>query len=211
VQLQGIPTAPTAAPGTSTTQIATTQFITSNVQLQGIPTAPTASSGTSTNQIATTAFVTTSPAFLGVPTAPTPDNVTANTQIATTAFVQAQKANIVLTGIPRAPNPTGNVLDQLVTVEYVSNSFATFDLSAYARLNSPLFVGIPRAPTPALTVRNTQIATTDYVMSAIQTSADPLNASVTGAYWQGSKRYISTSVPDPNVGSNGDFWFRYQA
>jgi hypothetical protein len=211
VQLQGTPTAPTAAPGTNTTQIATTQFVTSNVQLQGIPTAPTASAGTSTQQIATTAFVTTSPAFAGVPTAPTPSNNTSNLQIATTAFVQAQKANIVLTGIPRAPLADSTVFDQIVTVEYVGNAFANFDLSGYALLNSPQFVGIPRAPTPPLNTRSTQIATTDFVLGAIQSPADPGNINITGAYWQGSKRYISTDLPDPNVGADGDFWFRYQA
>lgn len=209
-QFIGIPTAPTAAPGTNTTQIATTQFVTSNVQLQGLPTAPTASSGTATQQIATTAFVTNSPAFAGVPTAPNPDNVTSNTQIATTAFVQAQKANIVLTGIPRAPSANGTVFDQIVTVGYVANAFASFDLSAYALLNSPQFVGIPRAPNPGLNTRSTQIATTEFVLGAIQSPASPGNVNITGAYWQGSKRYISTSLPDPSLGVDGDFWFRYQ-
>lgn len=210
VQLQGIPTAPNALPGTNSNQIATTAFVTTNVQLQGIPTAPTANTGTATQQIATTAFVTNSPAFAGVPTAPTASNNTSNLQIATTAFVQAQKANIVLTGIPRAPMANGTIFDQIVTVEYVGNAFANFDLSGYALLNSPLFVGVPRAPTANLTIRNTQIATTDYVMSAIQTSADPVNTSITGAYWQGSKRYISTDLPNPGLGADGDFWFRYQ-
>ena len=54
----------------------------------GIPTAPTAAAGTSNTQIATTAFVTNSPAFSGVPTAPTAANGTSTTQIATTAFVR---------------------------------------------------------------------------------------------------------------------------
>jgi hypothetical protein len=53
----------------------------------GTPTAPTAAPGTSTTQIATTAFVLTSPAFTGTPTAPTPANATFTTQIATTEFV----------------------------------------------------------------------------------------------------------------------------
>lgn len=66
--------------------------------LTGTPTAPTASAGTSTTQLATTAFVTTadnlkanlaSPAFTGTPTAPTATAGTNTTQIATTAFVTA--------------------------------------------------------------------------------------------------------------------------
>jgi hypothetical protein len=63
--LTGTPTAPTAAPGTNTTQIATTEFITAatttlapkaSPALTGTPTAPTAAPGTNTTQLATTAF-----------------------------------------------------------------------------------------------------------------------------------------------------------
>jgi hypothetical protein len=103
----GVPTAPTAALGTNTTQLATTAFVTTEVALKanlaspaftGIPTAPTASAGTNTTQLATTAFVATattgvaplaSPAFTGVPTAPTATAGTNTTQLATTAFVRA--------------------------------------------------------------------------------------------------------------------------
>lgn len=59
----GIPVAPTAAPGTNTTQIATTAFVTTSFAplaspaLTGTPTAPTAAGGTNTTQIATTALV----------------------------------------------------------------------------------------------------------------------------------------------------------
>ena len=66
--------------------------------LTGTPLAPTASASTSTTQIATTAFVTTadnlkanlaSPALTGTPTAPTAATSTNTTQIASTAMVQA--------------------------------------------------------------------------------------------------------------------------
>ena len=66
--LTGVPTAPTAAAGTNTTQIATTAFATTGLNLKanlasptftGTPAAPTASQGTNTTQLATTAFVTT--------------------------------------------------------------------------------------------------------------------------------------------------------
>lgn len=62
----GTPAAPTAAAGTSTTQIATTAFVQAvatllaplaSPALTGTPTAPTATAGTSTTQIANTAFV----------------------------------------------------------------------------------------------------------------------------------------------------------
>jgi hypothetical protein len=63
----GTPAAPTAAPGTSTTQLATTAFVMANSgtgfapinspAFTGVPTAPTAAVNTNTTQIATTAFV----------------------------------------------------------------------------------------------------------------------------------------------------------
>jgi hypothetical protein len=75
--LTGVPTAPTAAAATNTTQLATTAFATGAVSteataraaadallaplaspvLTGVPAAPTATAGTSTTQLATTAFV----------------------------------------------------------------------------------------------------------------------------------------------------------
>ena len=64
--LTGTPTAPTASQGTSTTQIATTSFVTTGLNLKanlaspaltGTPTAPTAVPGTNSTQLATTAFV----------------------------------------------------------------------------------------------------------------------------------------------------------
>jgi hypothetical protein len=64
--LIGTPTSPTAANGTSNTQIATTAFVTNTVEnakisptFTGTPIAPTAVANTNTTQIATTAFVTT--------------------------------------------------------------------------------------------------------------------------------------------------------
>jgi hypothetical protein len=112
----GAPTAPTASPGTNTTQLATTAFSTGGIatavaplaplaspSLTGIPTAPTASPGTNTTQIASTAFATggiatavaplaptASPALTGTPTAPTAALNTNTTQIANTAYVQGQ-------------------------------------------------------------------------------------------------------------------------
>lgn len=83
--------------------------------LTGVPTAPTAAGGTSTTQIATTAFVATnfaglaSPALTGNPTAPTQASGTNNTTIATTAFVQQVALNNQL------PLQTGNTGKYLTT------------------------------------------------------------------------------------------------
>lgn len=109
----GVPAAPTAAPGTNTTQLATTAFVTTSFltiataaatyaplaspALTGNPTAPTAAPGDNDTSVATTAFVTAaaalkadlaSPTFTGDPKAPTPATGDADTSIATTAMVQ---------------------------------------------------------------------------------------------------------------------------
>lgn len=71
--LTGTPTAPTAAPGANSLQIATTAFVAAlgalkanaaNAALTGVPTAPTAAAATSDTQLATTAFVNTNAGLL---------------------------------------------------------------------------------------------------------------------------------------------------
>ena len=149
----GVPTAPTAATGTANTQLATTAFVTNSPAFAGIPTAPTAAQGTATTQIATTAFVTSSPQFTGTPIAPTASAGTNTTQIATTAFVQENKASPNFTGTPTA-----------TTASYNDNStqIATTAFVQGEKL-SPVFTGAPLAPTAAVSVSNTQIATTRFV------------------------------------------------
>ena len=151
--LAGVPTAPTAAQGTATTQIATTAFVTTSPALAGVPTAPTAPQGTATTQIATTAFVTSSPQFAGTPTAPTAAYGTNTTQVATTAFVQGEKLSPVFTGTPQSVTPVYN--DN-------STQIATTAFVQGEKL-SPVFTGAPLAPTAAVSVSNTQIATTRFV------------------------------------------------
>lgn len=127
--LTGTPTAPTAAGGTSTTQIATTAFVATNFAslnspaFTGTPTVPTAAPGTNTTQAASTAFVATSfaplasPAFTGVPTAPTASAGVSTTQVATTAFVTATAFSSVL------PGQTGNA-GKYVTTDGTNASWA---------------------------------------------------------------------------------------
>ena len=50
---------------------------------------------------------------------------------------------------------------------YIGNLTGSFDYSNYASINSPHFEGIPTAPTPSASNNSTQIATTEYVRSAI--------------------------------------------
>jgi len=70
----------------------------------------------------------------------------------------------------------------------------------YATKDSPILTGLPQAPTATAGTSTTQIATTAFVQTAIGSGL-----------WQGSAKYVSTGDPDPGQGSNGDFWFKYQA
>jgi hypothetical protein len=107
----GVPTAPTAAPNTNTTQIATTAYADAIAVLKanlasptftGVPAAPTAAPNTNTTQIATTAYADAiavlkaniaSPTFTGTPAAPTPSQFDNSTKLATTAFVKQAQGN----------------------------------------------------------------------------------------------------------------------
>jgi hypothetical protein len=163
-QFSGIPTAPTAAAGTNTTQIATTAFVTSNPSFTGVPTAPTAATGTNSTQIATTAFVTAGPQFAGIPTAPTAANSASNTQLATTEFVQNQKVSPALLGTPTAPTAASGTN----TTQIATTAFVQGEKV------SPAFTGVPTAPTAAVGTSTTQVATTQFVASAL----DPSNGSL---------------------------------
>jgi hypothetical protein len=94
--------------------------------LTGTPTAPTAPPGTNTTQIATTAFVVAlasflapllSPAFTGNPTAPTQALSDNSTRLATTAFVVgALSAGAVVvrgTGLPNLVAPVGTIYERI--------------------------------------------------------------------------------------------------
>lgn len=50
---------------------------------------------------------------------------------------------------------------------YICNLAGSFDYSNYASVNSPHFTGTPTAPTPSVSNNSRQVATTEYVRSAI--------------------------------------------
>lgn len=130
--LTGTPAAPTATPGTNTTQIATTAFVAAMGALKanlasptftGVPAAPTATAGTNTTQLATTAFVTTadnlkanlaSPALTGNPTAPTQTAGNNSTRLATTAYADGAVATASTADRARA-NHTGTQLASTIS------------------------------------------------------------------------------------------------
>lgn len=95
----GTPTAPTAPADTSTTQLATTEFVIGQASDAGPQMNGAAAAGTSKkfaradhiHPTDTTRAPLASPALTGTPTAPTAANGTNDTQIATTAFVLATR------------------------------------------------------------------------------------------------------------------------
>ncbi|MGD9581275.1 MAG: hypothetical protein AB7V50_07870 [Vampirovibrionia bacterium] len=141
-------------------RIATTAFVkdvlSTDPVLDGTPTAPTALYTDDSNQIATTAFVknvlSTDPALDGIPTAPTADPDTNTTQIATTAYADAEV--------------TDSITEDVTTVAPSQN--AVFDaLTLKADLDSPVLTGTPTAPTASTGTNTTQLATTEFVKSEI--------------------------------------------
>ncbi|EOU8119414.1 phage tail protein [Escherichia coli] len=106
-----------------------------------------------------------SPALTGTPTAPTAKAGNNSTQLANTAFVQ-EALVAVIGGAPA----TLDTLKEIATaINNDPNFSATINkaLALKAPLASPAMTGTPTAPTAAQTVNNTQIATTEFVKSAI--------------------------------------------
>jgi hypothetical protein len=172
--LTGIPTVPTAAPGTNTPQIASTAFIQAAIAAL-VASSPAALdtlnelaaalgddanfSVTMTNALALKAPLA-SPALTGTPTAPTAALGTNNTQLSTTAFVQAAIAALV------ASSPAAlDTLNELAAALGNDANFAvtiTNALALKAPLASPALTGAPTAPTPALRDKSTKLATTEF-------------------------------------------------
>jgi hypothetical protein len=171
----GVPLAPTASPGTNTTQIATTAFVTAAVSASTGATwgsiTGTLSSQTdlqsaldaklSTATAASTYAPLASPALTGNPTAPTPLTADNDTSIATTAFVKAQ-GYLTSAPVTSVAGRTGAV------------TLAVADVSGAAPLASPSLTGTPLSTTAAADTNTTQIATTAYVVGQAS-STTPAN------------------------------------
>lgn len=106
-----------------------------------------------------------SPALTGTPTAPTAKAGNSSTQLANTAFVQAALVAV----IGGAPATLDTLKEIATAINNDPNFSATINnaLALKAPLASPAMTGTPTAPTAAQTVNNTQIATTEFVKSAI--------------------------------------------
>ena len=85
------------------------------------------------------------------------------------------------------------------TVHGVTSGGAT-GVGKFVFDTSPTFTGTPFAPTAAQGTVTTQIATTEFVNTAIATS--------TLGLWQGSHKFVANVAPTSAYGSVGDFWFQ---
>jgi hypothetical protein len=175
--LTGTPTAPTADPGTNTTQIATTEFVLAAVAAL-VDSSPTALNTlnelaaalgddanfatTVTNALAAKAPLA-SPALTGNPTAPTQTQADNSTKIATTAYVDTAKAAAIAAAVAAVSGAVSAAYDTLAEVETALGNLSTNK----ANLNSPALTGTPTAPTPTAADNSTKIATTAYVDAAV--------------------------------------------
>lgn len=167
----GIPVVPTAASGTTTTQMASTAFVTTAVAAVTSPVTTVAgrSGAVVLAESDITSLVTdlaakaalASPTFTGVPLAPTAALATSTTQVATTAFVGA-----AITAISYPVTTVAGRTGAVVLAEADVSGLVS-DLALKAPLASPTFTGTPIVPTAASGTNTTQFASTAFVSTAV--------------------------------------------
>ena len=173
----GEPRAPTPAPTSNSSRLATTAFVANALagltlgyapldspNFTGVPTAPTAPLGSADGTLATTAFVQSAIAssVAGVASFNTRTGIVTLTNADVTGAGGAVLNSPAFTGTPTAPTPPpADVSTRLATTAFVMTE------SGFAPLASPTFTGVPAAPTPTPGTNTTQIATTAYVQAAI--------------------------------------------
>lgn len=135
----GTPTAPTAAPGTSTTQLATTEFVAAGIAAAASPLsndAPAALADVASAGVATTASRA-DHAHPLPPVATTGSKGLMSASDKATLDAAAPKASPALTGTPTAPTaPAGTNTTQLATTAFVSAAVADVVGGAPAALNT---------------------------------------------------------------------------
>ena len=159
----GVPAAPTAAVDTNTTQVATTAYVLGQGYLKS-------------SSASTTYAPLASPTLTGVPAAPTAALGTNTTQIATTAFVKAETAALV-----DAAPATLDTLNELAAALGDDANFATTvstSIGNKANIASPTFTGVPAAPTATAGTSTTQIATTEFVSTAVSAGGGGSSATI---------------------------------
>ncbi len=129
------------------------------ISFQGTPTAPTAGAGTNTTQIATTEFVTTA-----IATNDTSDVKSVNGK---TGTVTIDSSDV---GLENCDNTSDNN-------KPISTAQANA-LAVKSNINDPTFTGTPIAPTATVGTNTTQIATTEFVTTAVSSAGAGVVSSV---------------------------------
>jgi hypothetical protein len=184
----GVPAAPTASPGTNTTQLATTAFVLANSGAVPASVAPLmngiAAVGVSLlyarqdhiHPTDTSLAPIASPTLTGVPAAPTAAIGTNTTQIATTEFValsiSASGGVLPSNAVPLMDGIAGAGASALYAR---GDHVHPVDISR-APLSSPALTGTPTAPTANPGTNTQQIATTAFVLANV-TGGTPATAS----------------------------------
>lgn len=193
----GVPAVPTAAPGTATTQAASTAFVTNavtgaTVGVSSFNTRQGAVTLTTADVVAAGGAPITSPNLTGTPLAPTATAGTSTTQLATTAFV-ANAIAAQSTGVTTWNGRNGVVTLQLADITSVGG----------APLASPTFTGTPVSTTPAPGDNSTKIATTAYVAAYAPlaspaltgTPTVPTAAPATNTTQAASTAFVTAALP----------------
>jgi len=170
----GTPTAPTAAQGTNTTQLATTAFVNAEIASDTSNLAPKAS-----------------PAFTGVPTAPTAAVSTNTTQLATTAFVNAEIAN-------DAPTKTGSGASGTWGISVTGNSGTTTALATARTIGGVSFNGTANINLPGVNTAGNQNTSGNAATATTFETARTIN----GVSFNGSANIIVESYIEDDNTSN---------
>ena len=209
--LTGVPTVPTAAVNTSTTQAASTAYVVNqgyltavlaastyaplaSPTLTGVPLAPTAAINTNTAQLATCAFVINqayaplaNAALTGAPTSTTPAQFDNSTKIATTAFVNTfgKKASGITT-----INVSGSIPLSAVggLVLFTGSSSFTATLPASGTVTNGCEIDLVNTGSGVITLARTGTDNISFGKSTGTTiqlqPGDNLIVQATGAGWQ---------------------------
>jgi hypothetical protein len=156
----GMPFSPTPEPGSNDGKVATTAFVMSEIahHVAGVASWEGRTGHVTLQNIDIESLHTWaplhSPNFTGDPHSVTPPAADDSTRIATTAYVRDR---ILLDAVQTFNNRKGHVLLTLMDIENVGG----------ARISSPQFIGLPRAPTAPLNDDSTRLANTEWVVREV--------------------------------------------
>jgi hypothetical protein len=160
----GTPTAPTAAAGTSTDQLATTAFVSTMVGGTFTPDADATNKGKLklTNDLGGTA---------DLPTVNSVGGVSSSTIATLPTSVASITASLTTLTNSLASNTTSNTTAIASNTESITALLT--DLALKATINSPSFTGTPTVPSPAANSNSNQIATTAFVTTLVGGASIP--------------------------------------